>query len=60
MDKIESNLVNNVIQKPEEFGELSRKNTHFMISRHAPAGCITTFPLGSSQEKPYPRKDWSC
>ena len=27
MDEIESNLVDNVIPKPEEFGELSRRNT---------------------------------
>ena len=28
IDKIESNLVNNVIVKYEEFGESSRRNTH--------------------------------
>ena len=28
VDKIQSNLVNNVVPKPEEFGEPSRRNTH--------------------------------
>jgi len=30
IDEIEFNLVNNVIPKPEEFGEYSKRNTHFM------------------------------
>jgi len=30
IDKIESNLINNVISKPKEFRESYRRNTHFM------------------------------
>ena len=41
IDKIESNLVNNVVPKHEEFGKLFRRNTHFMRSRYVPAGRIT-------------------
>jgi len=33
LSETETNLVNNVIPKPEEFGEPSRKNTHFIIPR---------------------------
>jgi len=37
----ETNLVTNVIPKPEEFGELSRRNTHFLRPRYVPARHIT-------------------
>ena len=34
--EIETNLVNNVVHKPEEFGEPSRRNTHFIRPRYVP------------------------
>ena len=34
--KLESNLVNIVAPKPEEFGESSRRDNHFMRSRYIP------------------------
>ena len=36
LGEIETNLVNNV-PKPEEFGEPSRQNTHFLRPRYVPA-----------------------
>ena len=42
-NEIESNLVNNVVPEPKEFGEPSRKNTHFMRPRYIPVGCRTNF-----------------
>ena len=30
LSKIETNLVNNVIPKPEQFDEPSKRNTHFI------------------------------
>ena len=35
--EIESYLVNNVISQLEEFGGLSRRNTHFIKPRYIPA-----------------------
>jgi len=49
--EIESNLVNNVILKPKEFSESSRRNTHSMRCRYVPARRTITFPLDSFQEK---------
>jgi len=34
VEEFESNLVNNVIPKPKEFDEASRRNTHFMRPRY--------------------------
>jgi len=34
LDKIESNLVNNVIPKPEDLVNLLEKNTHFVRPRY--------------------------
>ena len=42
VDKIESNPVNNIILKPEEFCEPSR-DTHFMRPRYIPVGHTTSF-----------------
>ena len=42
----ETNLVNNVVPKSEEFGESSRRNTHFLIPRYVPAGRTSNFSLG--------------
>ena len=39
----EANLVNNVIPKPKEFGEQSRRKTHFLRPRYDPAGRTSNF-----------------
>jgi len=44
--EIESNLVNNVVPKPEEFGEPSRRNTHLIRPRYVLAGRTTNFSFG--------------
>ena len=44
--KIETNLANNVILKPEEFSEPSRRNTHFLRPRYVPAGHTSNFSFG--------------
>ena len=49
IDEIESNLVNNVVPKPEEWGESYRRNTQFLRPRHILIGRTTNFTLGSSQ-----------
>ena len=36
LDEIETNLVNNIVPKPEEFGEPSGRNTHFIRPRYFP------------------------
>ena len=51
IDKIESNLVNNVISKPEEFGESSRSNSHVMRLRYVLVGRFTSFFLGFIRRK---------
>jgi len=43
LEEIETNLVNNVIPKREEFGEPFRRNTHFIRTRYVPVGCTTNF-----------------
>ena len=42
----ETNLVNNVIPKPEEFGEPSRRNNHFFRLRYVPIGRTINFSFG--------------
>ena len=54
-DEIESNLVNNVVPEPKEFGEPSRKNTHFMRPMYVPVGCTTNFSFGF-----IPKKTMTC
>jgi len=49
IDEIESNLVNSVVPKPEEWGESYRRNTQFLRLRHILIGRTTNFTLGSSQ-----------
>jgi len=44
--EIEINLVNNVVPKAEEFGEPSRRNTHFISPRDVPVGRTTNFSIG--------------
>ena len=46
LGEVKTNIVNNVIPKPEESGEHSRRNTHFIRPRHVPAGCTTNFSFG--------------
>ena len=41
----EINLVNNIVPKHEEFGESSRRNTHFLRPRYVLVGCTTNFFL---------------
>ena len=40
------NLVNNIIPKPEEFSESSKRNTHFMRLGYIPARRTTNFSFG--------------
>ena len=42
----ETNLVKNGIPKHEEFGEPSRRNTHFLKPRYVPAGHTSNFSFG--------------
>ena len=56
VDEIKWNLVNNVVSKPEEFSEISRRNTHFIRPSTLWQGIYITFPLGSSQGKLQPLK----
>ena len=46
IDEIQSNLVKNVVPKPKEFGERSRKNTQFMRPRYILARRTTNFSFG--------------
>jgi len=46
LNEIEINLVNNVVSKPEQFGEPSRRNTHFIRLKYVRAGRTTNFPFG--------------
>jgi len=49
--EIETNLINNVVPKPQEFGEPSRTKSHFMRPRYVPAGHITNFSFGFISRK---------
>ena len=49
LDEIETNMVNNVIHKPQEFGEPSRRNTHFIRLTYVPTGHTTNFSFGFIQ-----------
>ena len=44
--EMETNVVNNVVPKPEEFGEPSRRSTNFLRSRYILAGRISNFSFG--------------
>ena len=54
IDEIESNVVNNLVPKPKEFGEFSRRNTHCIRLRDVSKGSITNFSFGFVQGKPRP------
>ena len=42
----ETNLVKNDVPKPEEFGEPSRRNTHFLRPRYVQVGRTSNFFFG--------------
>ena len=42
----ETNIVKNVVPKPKEFGEPSRRNTHFLRPRYVPTGRTNNFSFG--------------
>ena len=46
LGETETNLINNVVPKPEEFDEPSRRNTHFLRPRYVPAGRTSNFFFG--------------
>jgi len=46
LGEIETDLVNNVVPKPEEFSEPSRRNTHFIRPMYVSPGHTTNFSLG--------------
>jgi len=48
---MESNLVNNVVPIPEEWGESSRRNTQFLRLRYVSAGRTTNFSFGFTSTK---------
>jgi len=43
ISETETNLVNNIVPKLEEFDELSRRNIHFMRPRYIPVERTTNF-----------------
>ena len=51
LHKIETNLVNNIVPKSEEFGERSRRNTHFLRPRYVLAGRTSNFFFGFISRK---------
>ena len=50
-EEFESNLVNDVIPKLEEFGESSRVNKKFMKLRYVPLGRTSNFSFGCIPKK---------
>jgi len=50
-EEIETNLVNNVIPQPEEWGESSRQNNQFLRPRYVSAGRTTNFFFGFTPRK---------
>jgi len=46
LGEIEVNLDNNVVPKPKEFGELFRRNTHFIRPRYILVGHTTNCLFG--------------
>ena len=49
--EIETNLFNNVVPKPEEWGESSRRNSQFLRPRYVSAGRTTNFSFGFTPRK---------
>ena len=52
LGEIETNLVNNVVLKHEEFGEPSKRNTYFLRPRYISAGRTNNFPSDLPEGKP--------
>ena len=50
-EEIETNLVNNVVPKPEEWGESSRRNSQFLRPRYVSVGRTTNFFFGFTLRK---------
>ena len=50
-EEIETNLVNNVFPKSEEWGESSRRNSQFLRPRYVSIGRITNFSFGFTPRK---------
>ena len=50
-EEIETNLVNNVVPKPEEWGESSRWNSQFLRPRYISVGRTTNFFFGFTPRK---------
>jgi len=55
--EIETNLVNNIVPKPEEFNEPSRKNTRFLRPRYVPPERTSNFSFGFIPRKTTTFKD---
>ena len=53
IDEIQFSLVNIVVPKLEEFGELPRRSTHFIRHRYLAVGCVTKFSFGFIPRKPH-------
>ena len=51
IDEIEFKLVSNVVPKPEEFDESSRRITHFMRPRYVSVGRTINFSFGFISRK---------
>lgn len=49
--EIDTNLVSNVIPKPEEFSEPSRRNTHFIRLKYVPGERTINFSFGFIKRK---------
>ena len=45
LGEIKTNPIKNVIPKPKQFDEPSRRNTHFIRPRYIPVGHTTNFSL---------------
>ena len=52
----ETNLVKNVVPKPKEFGEPSKRNTLFLRPRYVPAGRTSNFSFEFIPRTPRPMK----
>ena len=50
-EEIETNLVNNVVSKPEEWDESSRPNNQFLRPRYVSVGRMTNFFFGFTPRK---------
>jgi len=55
--EMETNVVNNVVPKPKEFGEPSRRNTHFLRPTYVLVGRTNNFSFEFIPRKPTTYKD---